>query len=114
MIKLRYDVNPKYPAARVWCDDPAMENVTGLLFSDVQTPQMGATLVRILEDVVSGRRAIYEGSGNGFLVEADAKVSRVTPEYLSNVTTSVLPTADLIAVIKEWSAHLEKQASLRR
>lgn len=114
MIKLRFDSDPQYPASRVWIEDRAFNQVAGLLQSDLQTPAMARHFNQLLRDVVEGKCATYEGTGNAYYVRADSQTTHVGIDNAPDPTTVAVPTADLIDAIETWAKHLEHGAKATR
>ena len=114
MIELRFDKNPDRPLARVWTADRSLAPISSMLDNDLQTPDTARSFNQILKEVVDGKRANYEGTGNAYYVRADAQTAHVGIDNAPDPKTIAVRTADLIEAIETWAGHLERGAKASR
>ena len=114
MIELRFDKNPERPLARVLTADRSLAPISSMLDNDLQTPAMARHFNQLLREVVDGKRAQYEGTGNAYYVRADSQTAHVGIDNAPDPTTVAVPTADLIEAIETWAKHLEHGATATR
>jgi hypothetical protein len=108
-IKLRYDQHPVHEGARVWTEDRSLAPIGGLLGSDIQSHEDARDRAAKMKEVVAGTREPYAGSGNAYYTSVGREFTEVGLDDRDDPITISVRTADLIAAIEEWAAHLEQR-----
>ena len=113
-IKLRFDRHPEFPGSEVWTEDQSLAPVAGFLDSELRSVGDAREFAQRLKDVVAGKTPHFQGVGNGYFFAIFPTESEVGLDIGDDPETVSVPTAELIAAIEEWAAHLEALAKSQR
>jgi len=106
-IKLGFDPKAEFPKPRVWTEDSSQAAVAGMLESEWGSVEEARGFAQRMKDVVAKRTPEFQGVGNGYFFMVSPLESEVGLAFGENQETVAVATADLIAAVEAWAAHLE-------